>query len=175
MCLVQTWTIVWRSGYRPTLSRSCRLNAWTLESVFLLKPSDASSCIDNLLLACVKRVADWANFNTEIVFQCGASLKTVSANTSDFNRWVVWMNIFFHDSMNLVAQIMGLVDQWSAQMIRQCLLENQIRISVFRVDFVNSPKLGDSSHRFEEFGIGFSFPKSFTQKFNCFQVIWRVQ
>ena len=56
----------------------------------------AAPCIDDLLFAGIKRVARRADFDVQILAQCGARSKFIATAAGDFYLGVIWMNFGFH-------------------------------------------------------------------------------
>jgi hypothetical protein len=70
----------------------CRFGA-----VFLAELVDATCGIDNLLCACVKRVAFGTNFDMQgWLANHGLGLETVTATACHGDFLVIWVNICFH-------------------------------------------------------------------------------
>ena len=55
-----------------------------------------AACIDDLLFAGVKRMACRADFDQEILAECGAGRELVTTATGDFDFAVGGMNLGFH-------------------------------------------------------------------------------
>ena len=66
----------------------------------LLELINTSACINELLLACIERVAVGADINSQITL-CGKSLECVAACALNCNDLRLRMNSFFHFTFHL--------------------------------------------------------------------------
>ncbi len=66
----------------------------------LLELINTSACINELLLACIERVAVRADINSQITL-CGKSLECVAACALNCNDLRLRMNSFFHVTFHL--------------------------------------------------------------------------
>ena len=66
--------------------------------VLLAELIDASAGIDDLLLACIERMACGTHFDLKIMTERGTRLEHVAAAAGDGDFFVLGMNASFHDS-----------------------------------------------------------------------------
>ena len=70
---------------------------FSLLAIFLTKLLNASRCIDYLLLAGVKRMANRANLDVERLAHGGTGLEDIAATARHGDFLIVGMNIGFHE------------------------------------------------------------------------------
>ena len=70
-------------------------------SVFALEALDSSGGIDKLLLSGEKRMAAGADIKPEVIVQCSSGLPFSAAGTGNLSCFILGMNTFFHDYVNL--------------------------------------------------------------------------
>ncbi len=86
------------------MSSGCWL-FFSLLAIFLTKFLNASRSIDYLLLACVKRMANRANFDVERLGHGGTGLKGIAATARHGDFLIAGMNVGFHGDESLDSML----------------------------------------------------------------------
>jgi hypothetical protein len=64
-------------------------------AVSFFETLNASGCVNQLLLAGVKRVAGGTDFSVDLFF-CGACQECITAQALNGNLGIIWVDAFFH-------------------------------------------------------------------------------
>ena len=79
------------------------LAAYELHAVFLAELLDATSSVNDLLLASVERVTFGTNFDVHVLGVGRACLELVAATASHVDFGIVWMNLGLHAGISFKA------------------------------------------------------------------------